>query len=115
MTRARCVQWLQVAQCETGGQQRRVTLASLRQIRWRIRNGYEGGLQFTHPTWRSNVYRIASWRLTRPQRVARRAGSYDHGYAAPAPVQILAAEVLRIRIGGNPQQSAGWPVCGARF
>lgn len=117
MTRARCIQWVQVAQCETGGQQRRVTLRSIRQIRWRYSGPgyYDGALQFSPTTWTSNVHRIQSWRLTRPQRIARRAGDYHHAYTGPASVQILASEVLRIRIGGNPHQTAGWPHCGAWF
>lgn len=117
MTRRRCVQWIQVAQCETGGQQRRVTLSSLRQIRWRYSGPgyYDGGLQFSPSTWTSNVYRIAARLLTRAQRIARSRGEYHHAYVAPSSVQILAAEVLRRRIGGNPHQSAGWPHCGAWF
>lgn len=117
MTRRRCIQWVQVAQCETGGQQRRVTLHSLRQIRWRYngRSGYDGALQFKPSTWISNVHRIAARKLTRPQRIARQRGRYNWAYNAPPSVQILAAEVLRVRIGGNPQQTAGWPHCGAWF
>lgn len=113
MTRARCIQWVQVAQCESGGQQTRVTITSLRQIGWRTNKYHDGGLQFTERTWRSNVGRIPARKLTRPQRRARDAGRYRYAYNAPPAVQILAAEVLRLRIGGNPQQSAGWPHCGA--
>lgn len=115
MTRPRCIQWVQVAQCETGGQQRRVTLRSLRQIQWRYngRSGFDGALQFKPSTWISNVHRIAARKLTRYQRMKRAAGHYNYAYRSPASVQILAAEVLRIRIGGNPAQTAGWPHCGA--
>lgn len=115
MTRRMCRRWVQVGQCETGGQQTTITLRSIGQIRWRYdgESGYDGGLQFSPSTWRSNVARIPSRQLTRPERLARNAGRYHHAWSAPPSVQILAAEVLRLRIGGNPQQTAGWPVCGA--
>lgn len=113
MTRHRCIQWVQVAQCESGGQQRHVTLVSIRQIGWRTDAYHDGGLQFTTGTWTSNMGRIPSRFLTRPQRIDRQAGRYRYAFNAPPSVQILAAEVLRKRIGGNPQQSAGWPHCGA--
>ncbi|OPZ65616.1 MAG: Transglycosylase-like domain protein [Firmicutes bacterium ADurb.Bin506] len=115
MTRARCIQWVQVAQCEAGGQQRRVTLTSIRQIDWRTNSTYDGGLQFKQSTWTSNMGRIAARHLTRYQRIQRSNGRYYFAYRAPSSVQILAAEVLRKRIGGNPHQTAGWPHCGAWF
>lgn len=115
MTRRTCRRWVLVGQCETGGQQTTITLRSIGQIRWRYNgsSGYDGGLQFSPSTWRSNVARIPSRQLTRPERIARNAGRYHHAWSAPPSVQILAAEVLRKRIGGNPKQSAGWPHCGA--
>lgn len=113
MTRPRCVQWVQVAQCETGGQQYNVSLVSIAQIGWRTDGAFDGGLQFRRSTWTSNVARIPAVKLTRPQRQARAAGRYAFAYNAPPSVQILAAEVLRVRIGGNPEQTAGWPHCGA--
>lgn len=117
MTRARCAQWVAVGQCETGGQQTSLTARSVAQIRWRYSGPgyYDGGLQFSPTTWTSNVARIPSRKLTRYQRLQRRAGRYHHAWSAPAAVQILAAEVLRIRIGGNPAQTAGWPNCGRWF
>lgn len=117
MTRRRCVQWVQVAQCETGGQQYRVTLRSIQQVRWRYSGPgyYDGGLQFSPTTWTSNMNRIPARQLTRKQRIDRREGRYRFAYGAPPAVQILAAEVLRQRIGGNPAQTAGWPICGAWF
>ncbi len=117
MTLARCAQWVQVGQCETGHGQYRVTLRSLWSVRWRYNgsSGYDGGLQFSTTTWTSNVHRIPSRQLTRYQRIQRSRGAYHHAHAAPAAVQILAAEVLRVRIGGSPHQSAGWPHCGAWF
>ena len=117
MTRSRCAQWVLVAQCETGGQQRYLTPGTVAQVRWRYNgsSGYDGALQFSTTTWTSNVHRIPSIKLTRYQRIQRRAGAYHHAWSAPPAVQILAAEVLRIRIGGEPQQSAGWPNCGAWF
>lgn len=115
MTRARCVQWLQVAQCETGHQQYRVTLRSVRAIRWRYNgsSGYDGALQFKPSTWTSNVGRIPSRQLTRFQRKQRAAGRYHHAWSAPPAVQTLAAEVLRKR----PDSSGlgNWPHCGAWF
>lgn len=113
MTRRTCRRWVQVAQCETGGQQRSITLRSIVQIRWRLNAYHDGGLQFTPSTWTSNVSRIPARQLTRTERRARDAGRYHHAYAAPPSVQVLAADVLRLRIGGDPHQSAGWPVCGA--
>ena len=113
MTRERCIQWVQVGQCESGGQQTTVTITSIGQIGWRTDAYHDGGLQFTQRTWRSNVGRIPARQLTRPQRRARDAGRYRYAFNAPPSVQILAAEVLRLRIGGYPQQSAGWPHCGA--
>lgn len=115
MTRRQCVRWVRVAQCESGGQQWRVTLRSMRQIGWHINRAYDGGLQFSVRTWRGNVGRIPSRFLTRYQRIQRNRGRYAFAYSAPPSVQILAAEVLRKRIGGNPHQSAGWPTCGARY
>lgn len=117
MPRARCAQWLLVAQCETGGQQWSVSHRSLNQIVWSYNgsSGYDGGLQFSPSTWTSNVARIPSIKLTRYQRLQRRAGRYHHAWSAPSSVQILAAEVLRVRIGGNPEKSSGWPHCGAWF
>lgn len=113
MTRRRCVQWVQVAQCETGGQQRRVTLRSIGQIGWRYdgRSGYDGGLQFSPTTWTSNVGRIPARQLTRYQRLQRNAGRYHHAWSAPASVQILASEVLRLR--PDSTGLGNWPTCGA--
>lgn len=115
MTRPHCIRWIEVAQCEAGGQQRSVTLRSIRQIGWRTNKAYDGGLQFSVRTWRGNIGRVAARKLTRRERLHRNAGRYRFAYGAPARVQILAAEVLRLRLGGNPHQSAGWPSCGARF
>lgn len=112
MTRRHCVRWLQVAQCETGGQQRRVTHRSFHQIRWRYNgsSGYDGALQFSPRTWRGNIGRIPARKLTRLQRIQRAKGRYAYAYNAPPSVQILAAEVLRKRV--NLGQ---WPSCGSRF
>lgn len=118
MRRYICLRWLKVAQCETGGQQTKITLRSLRQIRWRYNgsSGYDGALQFKPSTWLSNVHRISSRKLTRYQRIKRRQGAYNYAYNAPPMVQILAAEVLRHRLpNGNPQSTMGWPHCGAWF
>lgn len=114
MSRKSCRAWLRVAQCETGGQQRRVTLASLRQIRWRYNgsSGYDGGLQFGVRTWRGNIGRVAHRDLTRRQFVDRRRGLYAFAHGAPASVQILAAEELRVRPGGGLSH---WPSCGSRW
>lgn len=115
MTRKHCNRWLRVAQCEAGGRQWSITHRSLHQIRWRLNSTYDGGLQFSRRTWRSNVARIPARQLTPFQRQQRARGVYAYAYRAPSSVQILAAEVLRRRIGGNPHQSAGWPTCGSRF
>lgn len=114
MPRPRCVRWLRVAQCETGGQQRRITHRSLRQIRWRYDgpSGYDGGLQFGVRTWRGNIGRVAVRDLTRAQHTARRRGSYRVAHRAPASVQILAAEELRVRPDGGLSH---WPSCGSRW
>lgn len=113
MTRARCTQWMQVAQCEAGGQQRRVSLTSLSQIQWRIDKAYDGGLQFSPATWTSNVYRVPAIKLTFIHRRDRRLGLYHHAYTTPPAVQILAGETLRLR----PDSSGlgNWPVCRAWF
>ncbi len=115
MTRRVCVRWLRVAQCETGDPaDRGVTAESLRRIQWRYNgaSGFDGGLQFSVRTWRGNVGRVASWRLTWLQRRARERGEYVFAYAAPPAVQMLAAEALRVRPGGG---LGHWPRCGARW
>lgn len=112
MERSLCIRWVQLGQCETGGQQYTVTLASIQQIRWRYDgpSGFDGALQFKPSTWTSNVARIPARRLTRPERLARDRGRYHHAWAAPPSVQILAAETLRGREGLDP-----WPHCRAWF
>lgn len=115
MTKARCIQWVQVAQCETGGQQIGVTLPSIRQINWRYngKSGYDGALQFSSTTWTSNIHRVPARKLTRHQRLQRARGVYHHAWAAPAAVQILTAETLRMR--PDSTGLGNWPTCGAWF
>lgn len=117
MRRSTCKRWLLVAQCESGGQQRTITLRSLRQIDWKYngKSGYKGGLQFSPRTWSSNVHRIKSRHLTRAQRKQRSMGRYNNAFQSPPSIQILAADVLRQRIGGSPHRTSGWPSCGARW
>lgn len=114
MPRRHCVAWMAVAQCETGGQQRAVTAKSLRQIRWSYdgASGYDGGLQFGQRTWRGNIGRVAARKLTRSQRKARERGAYGLAHGAPAAVQVLAAEALRVRPDGG---MGHWPSCGGRW
>lgn len=114
ITRASCLGWMRVAQCETGGQQRSITYASLVQIRWRYngRSGYDGALQFSPRTWRASVWRIPARRLTRVQYIERRAGAYAYAYGAPPAVQVLASDALRVRRDGGLGQ---WPDCGGRY
>lgn len=115
MPRKHCIAWLRVAQCETGDpKDRGVTAASVRRIMWRYNgaSGYDGGLQFSVRTWRGNIGRVPARRLTRSQRMARVRGAYPLAHRAPAPVQILAADALRVRPDGG---MGHWPVCGRRW
>lgn len=116
MSRARCVRWMRVAQCETGDPaDRGVTYRSLMRIRWRYNgsSGYDGALQFGVRTWRGNIGRVAARSLTRAQYVARARGRYAFAYSAPPAVQVLTAEALRTRRDGGGL--GHWPRCGRRY
>ena len=80
-------QWKRVAQCESGQ-------------RWRLNsgNGFYGGLQFDHGTWRKYAMR------------GRRSIHYRDAHLAPRWIQIRVAERLRHERGMSP-----WPYCGGRF
>lgn len=73
--------WRAVAHCESGG-------------RWHLStgNGYYGGLQFSHTTWRSLTHK------------------YWNASDAPPKFQMRMAEKLRHRAGIGQ-----WPVCGKYF
>ena len=115
MPRRSCIAWLRVGQCETGDpKDRSVTSESIRRIRWRYdgASGYDGGLQFSVRTWRGNIGRVPARRLTYVQRRDRARGVYVFAHSAPASVQILAADALRVRRGGG---MGHWPSCGRRW
>jgi len=116
MPRRSCIAWLRVGQCETGDpDDRSVTSESIRRIRWRYdgSSGYDGGLQFSVRTWGGNIGRVPARRLTRAQRLDRARGVYSFAHRAPASVQILAADALRVRRDGGGLRH--WPVCGSRW
>jgi hypothetical protein len=63
--------------------------------RWHLRNGYEGGMQFSPGTWDDTGSR------------------YSAAYYAPPLEQMYRAVVWFHKIG-TWVTTAGWPVCGYR-
>lgn len=74
---------IRIARCESG-------------LRWHIRNGHEGGLQFASGTWDATGSR------------------YVAAYLAPVLEQMYRAVVWFHMIGQTWVTTAGWPVCGYR-